>query len=123
MACGAPDFIVEQGGVPIGHVECKDLDANLDDVEESEQLQRYRDGLPNLILTDYLEFRWYANGTRRESARLGHLDGRGSDSTARERARSQTCSEPSSPPIYPSIGNPRDLARRMASKARPSVTA
>ena len=25
VACGAPDFIVEQGGVPIGHVECKDV--------------------------------------------------------------------------------------------------
>ena len=51
--CGAPDFIVERSGVPIGHVECKDVGTNLDDVEEGEQLRRYREGLPNLILTDY----------------------------------------------------------------------
>jgi hypothetical protein len=119
VACGAPDFIVEQGGVPIGHVECKDLDANLDDVEESEQLQRYRDGLPNLILTDYLEFRWYAGGARRESARVGHLDGRGhfildiagANQVADLLGAFFTAD-------IPSIGNPRDLARRMASKAR-----
>ena len=119
VACGAPDFIVEQGGVPIGHVECKDLDANLDDVEESEQLQRYRDGLPNLILTDYLEFRWYANGTRRESARLGHLDGRGGirfDSAGARQVADLLGAFFTAD--IPSIGNPRDLARRMASKAR-----
>ena len=62
VECGAPDFIVEQGGVPIGHIECKNLGENLDRVAESEQLKRYREGLPNLILTDYLEFRWYAEG-------------------------------------------------------------
>ncbi len=30
----------------------------------------YRPGLPNLILTDYLEFRWYVNGERRQTAHL-----------------------------------------------------
>ena len=25
VECGAPDFIVEHSGVPIGHVECKDV--------------------------------------------------------------------------------------------------
>ena len=58
VQCGAPDFIVERDGVPIGHVECKDVGAHLDEVQESEQIKRYRDGLPNLILSDYLEFRW-----------------------------------------------------------------
>ena len=28
--CGAPDFIVEENGVPVGHLECKDVGANLD---------------------------------------------------------------------------------------------
>ena len=58
VECGAPDFIVHRGGAPVGHIECRDIGASLDRVEESKQLQRYRAGLPNLILTDYLEFRW-----------------------------------------------------------------
>ena len=57
FACAAPGFIVERNGVPTGHVECKDASAHLDDVENDEQLRRYRDGLPNLIPTNYLEFR------------------------------------------------------------------
>lgn len=52
--CGAPDFIVERGGVPIGHIECKKIDTNLTSVTRTAQLKRYRAGLPNLILTDYL---------------------------------------------------------------------
>ena len=66
VACGAPDFIVERNGVPTGHVECKNVGVNLDDVENDEQLRRYRNGLPNLILSNYLECRWY---TERSAAR------------------------------------------------------
>ena len=119
VACGAPDFIVEHGGVPIGHVECKDVGTDLEDTADSEQLQRYRQGLPNLILTDYLEFRWYANGALRESARLGRLDGQGvirfDSAGARQVADLLGAFFAAD---IPSIGNPRDLARRMASKAR-----
>ena len=67
--CGAPDFIVEHGGVPTGHIECKDLGANLDQAAKSEQLERYRGGLPNLILTNYLEFRWFVEGELRGEGR------------------------------------------------------
>jgi len=31
-------------------------------VEAGEQMQRYRAGFANLLLTDYLEFRWYVGG-------------------------------------------------------------
>ena len=77
VACGAPDLIAEKGGVPLGHVECKDIGADLDRAEATPQLRRYRDALPNLILTDHLRFRRYAGGERRESVRLARLDGRG----------------------------------------------
>lgn len=77
VACGAPDFVVTRGDVPIGHIECKDIGANLERVESDEQLKRYRAGLPNLILTDYLEFRRYAHGELRETTRVGRIDGQG----------------------------------------------
>ena len=62
IACGAPDFEIAHGVEPIGHIEAKDVGVNLDKVQKSEQLARYLDSLNNLLLTDYLEFRWFVNG-------------------------------------------------------------
>ena len=70
IQCGAPDYIISRGVVPIGYVEAKDVGLNLDDIEDNEQLERYRASLRNLILTDYLEFRLYRNGELVLSARL-----------------------------------------------------
>jgi hypothetical protein len=62
VACGAPDFIVARPDVPVGFIECKDIGTSLDDVEKTGQLERYFASLENLILTDYLEFRYYIRG-------------------------------------------------------------
>ena len=74
IECGAPDFVVRKGSITIGYIEAKDIGKSLDEAEKSEQLSRYRDSLTNLILTDYLEFRWYVDGEPRLSARLGTPD-------------------------------------------------
>lgn len=58
---GAPDFALIKGGFPIGYVETKRLGENLDDIAKGEQLKRYF-GYANLILTNYLEFRFYKHG-------------------------------------------------------------
>jgi len=71
IECGAPDFVVDRGATIVGYVEAKDIDKSLDEIEKTEQLKRYRDSLSNLILTDYLEFRWYVGGQKRLTARLG----------------------------------------------------
>ena len=71
IECGAPDFVVTRGSTTIGYVEAKDVGKSLDEAERSEQLRRYRDSLTNLVLTDYLEFRWYVDGERRLTACLG----------------------------------------------------
>jgi hypothetical protein len=74
IKAGAPDYIVSRttrhGPLTLGYVEAKDIGVDLDEAEKSEQLRRYRT-LPNLILTDYLAFRWYVDGKRRLSAALG----------------------------------------------------
>ena len=119
IACGAPDFIVERGGVPIGHVECKDIDIDLNRVERDDQLMRYRDSLPNLILTDYLEFRWYVEGKLHLKARLAHTGSR--DRIAIDQTGAPQVAELFSAFFAadsPSIGRPRELAERMAAKAR-----
>ena len=82
IACGAPDFVVQRtdltgfenlsGLFNLGYIEAKDVGKSLDEAERAEQLTRYRRALPNLVLTDYLEFRWYADGELRTAARLAH---------------------------------------------------
>jgi hypothetical protein len=64
IKCGAPDYIITRGQVPLGYIEAKDVGVSLDNAEKSEQLERYRESLGNLILTDYLEFRWYVRPDR-----------------------------------------------------------
>src|SRR3989338_3309181 len=60
-----PDFVVLKGDVPIVYIEAKDIGVSLDKVEKSEQMARYY-GYANLVLTDYVEFRFYRNGIRYE---------------------------------------------------------
>ncbi len=119
VACGAPDFIVKRRGVSIGHIECKDVGANLDRVEASAQLKRYRDGLPNLILTDYLQFRWYVQGELRDEARLGRLDRQGKIAPANNgAARAGALFEAFFATDLSSVSNPRELANAMAARAK-----
>ena len=82
ILCGAPDFNITRGKVPLGHVETKDIGENLDLMQRGkpphgEQFGRYRDGLPNWILTDYLQFRWFVNGEKRLTVSLAELDAKG----------------------------------------------
>jgi predicted helicase len=58
---GAPDFALIKSGFPIGYVETKRLGENLADIAKGEQIKRYF-GYANLILTNYLEFRFYKHG-------------------------------------------------------------
>ena len=119
VACGAPDFIVERRGVPVGHIECKDVGTDLNRDECSKQLKRYRAALPNLILTDYLRFRWYADGELRETARLGRFDRRGRIAVNREGlGRVAELFRAFLAADAPSIGQSRELAKRMAAKAQ-----
>jgi len=60
---GNPDFRIWDGRQKIiGYIEAKDLGTNLDNVEDPEQLKRYLSTFPNVILTNYTEFRLYRNG-------------------------------------------------------------
>lgn len=60
---GNPDFRVWDGMQSIvGYIEAKKPGENLELIENSEQLKRYRKTFPNLILTDFFEFRLYRHG-------------------------------------------------------------
>ncbi|MFO7958628.1 MAG: N-6 DNA methylase [Candidatus Brocadiia bacterium] len=70
---GNPDFRVWDGDHEItGYIEAKrPKQDRLDVVEDTEQLARYRDTFPNLILTNFFEFRLYRNGQMVERALAG----------------------------------------------------
>jgi predicted helicase len=70
VACGAPDFIVTNNQTPLGYIETKDIGVSLDKIEHTDQMKRYLGSLTNLILTDYVEFRWYSAGNHTLTARL-----------------------------------------------------
>lgn len=61
---GNPDFRIWDGRKHIvGYIEAKKPSVeNLDQIEDTEQLKRYRETFPNLILTNFFEFRLYREG-------------------------------------------------------------
>lgn len=70
---GNPDFRLWDGKQHIiGYIEAKAPTVeNLDAIETSDQLKRYRSTFPNLILTNFLEFRLYRDGVMIEKVLIG----------------------------------------------------
>jgi len=116
--CGAPDYVVsrKRDQLTIGYMEAKDIGADLAQDERSDQLERYLPALPNLLLTDYLEFRWFVDGKKRETFRLANVapGGRIAPVAADEleRARLLLLDFTSQQPV--DICSAGELARRLA---------
>jgi predicted helicase len=114
IEAGAPDILVQHGSLNIGYVETKDIGISLDNAEKSVQVKRYLDALPNLILTDYLEFRWYKEGKPELKASLGEVV---NDKVKRDKQGAEQVAA-----LFdtffaynaPSVGTPKELAVRMA---------
>ncbi len=70
---GNPDFRVWDGKNHItGYIEAKDPSVtNLDYIEGTEQLERYLSTFPNVILTNFYEFRLYRDGQRISQVMIG----------------------------------------------------
>ena len=129
IECGAPDFVVTktvQNQFIVGYVEAKDVGYDLEQIERDSkranpstsngrQFKRYRESLPNLLLTNYTEFRWYIDGELRMSASLAthKSDGRLSQNKTDFSKFNQLLWEflEKTPER---IASPLDLARRMA---------
>lgn len=122
-ACGAPDFSVAHpsghGPITLGYIEAKDVGVPLDVVEKSDQLARYLAALPNLVLSNYLEFRWYVDGQRRGTAMLATVDQHGGVHLVADGERQSLdllndflAHDP------PALTKPRELAERMARLTR-----
>lgn len=113
-AVGGPDFRIVRNHVTTGYVECKDIGIDLDEVLKTDQLQRYLKSLHNLVLTNYLEFRWYVHGQCRMTVWLAQIQHKkvkpekdGSEKTA-ELLNSFLKHKPEP------VNNPKELAQHMA---------
>jgi hypothetical protein len=119
IECGAPDFEISKGALKVGYIEAKDVGKSLDDIErgkgpDGERFQRYLP-LGNVVLTDYLEFRWYIDSDRRLMASLGTVTSEGK--IKRDKAGILAVEELLSSFLAhkaEAVGTPKDLALRMA---------
>ncbi len=123
IACGAPDFSLTRadpsGPRTIGHVEAKDIGVSLTETLRTNQLTRYLASLDNLVLTDYLEFRWFVRRENqmehRMTARLASVGaGHKLAWDAEGAARVGELLVAMLGQQAPDITSPDDLARRMA---------
>ncbi|GAA8331063.1 DNA methyltransferase [Helicobacter pylori] len=55
---GQPDFRISYQGLNIGYIENKRVGTNLNQLLKSDQILKYLELNPNLMLTDYLNFVW-----------------------------------------------------------------
>lgn len=119
IKCGAPDFIVTRKQTPLGYMETKDVGVSLDHVERTDQMKRYLGSLANLILTDYVEFRWYVAKEHRMTARLTKAGLKGKwipDADGIEQV--SKLFQGFLITQAPTVNNPKELATRMASIAQ-----
>lgn len=120
IACGAPDYIILHGDVPMAFLEAKDLDdRDLDgNREHREQFERYKNSLNSIVFTDYLDFHLYIGGEFQDAVRLAEI--RGNKIVANEANEEHFLQMVSrlvnSKPQK--ITSPVKLAKVMASKAR-----
>ena len=74
IECGAPDYILTNKGIPVGYIEAKDIGEPLKGKKHKEQFERYKASLPNLIITDYLDFHLYREGDFAASIRIADTE-------------------------------------------------
>ena len=106
---GRPDFIAMEGLLPIGYIEAERYGRDLDNLTGHAEAQnaRFIENLDNFILTNFVEFRLYADGTLRATASVG--DGTENLETLLERFLNAG---------HVQITSPETLARYLARRTR-----
>ncbi len=111
---GAPDFIISKERLDIGHLEVKDIGVNLEKVLKTDQWRRYTQALGNLILSDYLEFRWFVRGKLRRTVRLAEVVNGKMTTKANAAEEIKSLLEAFVQNPAPAAGSSKELAERLA---------
>lgn len=119
VECGAPDFIIQRGDLVVGHLEAKDVGADIRNLKgySKEQQSRYLDALPNLIYSNGLDWDFYRDGELVESVTIGTL-GKTINPDESQYAKLESLLADFIVQTPLSITRPKDLAGRMAGKAK-----
>jgi hypothetical protein len=71
---GTPNYVISEEGLPIAYIKTTDIGTDLNELDGSEDVRRYKESLSNFITTNYKDFRWYRNGELFTSFSLGELN-------------------------------------------------
>lgn len=76
VKCGAPDFLISNKTIAIGHAEAKDIGKDLSNLKghDLDQKSRFLKALPNLIYTNCLDFEFYRDGILLNSISIGSIN-------------------------------------------------
>lgn len=75
VKAGAPDYLIatKDEHIEIGHIEAKDIGKDIHSKTYNEQFSRYKKGLENLIITDYMEFVFYKDADEYTKVKIASL--------------------------------------------------
>ena len=122
QSCGAPDYIITRGEIPVGFIEAKDIgDKDLEGKKKTgnqEQFDRYKTGLANLIITDYIDFHFYRDGIFTTKISIGKVENGSIVPQPENYDQFTQLFKNFCETISQSIKSPTRLAEMMAGKAR-----
>jgi len=73
VACGAPNYIISNNNSPIGFINAEDLGVDLKSKFFKNKVDRYIASINNVILTNYLDFYYYADGEYKASVSIAEV--------------------------------------------------
>ena len=73
---GIPNYVISKEGLPIAYIKTTDIGKDLNELDSTEEVRRYKASLRNFITTNYLDFRWYKDGELFTSFSLGEINER-----------------------------------------------
>lgn len=116
---GAPDFILLKNKTPIGYIEAKDINVDLDkEFKTKNQFNRYKASLNNLCFTNYLEFVFYLNGQEVQRIELAKLVDKKIEVIQENIPLFESVLKNFTTAQTVSIKSPKELASLMAEKAK-----
>ncbi|HET8886094.1 MAG TPA: type ISP restriction/modification enzyme [Salinimicrobium sp.] len=118
VSCGAPDYMLSRKDIPVGYIEAKDIGVDLGSKILKEQFERYKAGLSNLIITDYLNFQFYKDGDFVTEISIAKLEGGEIVPLPENFAQFTHLIENFVLTVSQSIKSPTRLAKMMAGKAK-----
>lgn len=115
---GAPDYSITKKDIPIGYIEAKDINKPLNSKDYTEQFDRYKNALDNLIITDYMDFWFYKSGELTNKIKIAKIEDNKIVALEENFTLFINSIKSFTTQISQTITSPSKLAKMMAGKAR-----